>query len=298
VSTNCAQLQLYIVPAIGRKRLASLTPLDVSRMVGEVQAAHSANAAAYSLRVLKMALKQAVLWEMVPRNVAAAVKPPRVERQEMKFWTPAQVSAFLDAARGHRLYALFHLALTTGMRRGELLGLHWEDVDLEAGRLWVRHNLIDAKGGVRLDTPKTRGSRRSILLTPDVVQVLRDHRERMEVEAMGRRRRGRAWPQAEMVFVSDEGTYLDPSNVGKAFRELISAAGVQRIRLHDLRHTAATLLIRQGVPAKLVADRLGHSDPGFTLRVYTHVFDEHREEAALSLAQLLGATPSATSAVN
>lgn len=108
------------------------------------------------------------------------------------------------------------------------------------------------------------------------------------MEKERRATRGGQWPNPEMVFVSDEGTYLDPSNLVKAFHLLIKLADVPSIRIHDLRHTAATLLIRQGVPAKLVADRLGHTDPGFTLRVYTHVFDEHREDAALSLADLLG----------
>jgi integrase len=286
-------VRLYVNPQVGRIRLERLSALDVSRMVGEVLKTHSASSAAYSLRVLKMALKQAVLWGMLPRNVAEAVKAPRVERAEMKVWSPAEASRFLDQTRLHRLYALFYLALTTGMRRGELLGLHWESVDLERARLRVKHNLIDAKGGLRLETPKTRGSRRSIALPPDVVQVLEEHRGRMKGERRAREAKLRSWPSPQLVFVSEEGTALDPSNVTKSFRLLCEQAGVPSIRLHDLRHTAATLLIRRAVPAKLVADRLGHTDPGFTLRVYTHVFDEHREESALSLGDLLGVTSTA-----
>lgn len=167
------------------------------------------------------------------------------------------------------------------MRKGELLGLRWADVHFEQARLQVRFGLVrDARGVWVLSEPKTRASRRTVMLSPDVLEVLREH-EREERAWAGRLSPERA------VFTRASGAHLDPSNVSRVFRMLMRQAGVPRLRFHDLRHTAASLLIRQGVHAKLVSDRLGHADVAFTLRVYTHLYDDQRREAALPLDQLL-----------
>jgi integrase len=158
------------------------------------------------------------------------------------------------------------------------------DLDLGAGTLTVRHNLVDRVSEVTLDTPKTRASRRTLALSPDTVKTLLLRRQAQAVE------RGAAarWQEHGMVFPSDEGTLMRPTNLTRTFNALCARAGVPRIRLHDLRHTAASLMIRAGIPPKVVADRLGHTDPGFTLKVYAHVYDEQRREAALPLGTLLG----------
>lgn len=277
--------RVHVKPRLGRVMLDKLTPLHVEQMVGGLlRDGHSPKVALGCLKLLRTALGQAVRWQLVGRNVAQAVKPPKHNAKDMHAWTPEEASRFLAAAQGHRLYALFYLALATGMRRGELLGLKWESVDLFNGTLKVQHNLIDRVSSVTLETPKTKASRRTIALSADTVEVLRAHRHAQWLEQC---RAGERWQEHGMVFPSDVGTLMFPANLTRTFRRLCAESRVPVIRLHDLRHTAASLLIRAHVPPKVVADRLGHTDPGFTLRVYAHVYEEQRRAAAIPLGELL-----------
>ena len=279
--------RVHVKPHLGKIQLDKLTPLSIEQMVSALLAAgRSAKVALGCVKLLRTALAQAVRWQLVGRNVAQLVKPPKHNVKEMHAWTPDEASRFLAVARSHRLYALFYLALTTGMRRGELLGLKWESVNVLTGMLIVQHNLIDRVSSVTLESPKTRASRRTISLSPDTVEVLQGHRHS---QWLAQCQLGAAWQEHGMVFPSDTGTLMFPSNLSRIFRRLCIQAKVPVIRLHDLRHTAASLLIRANVPPKVVADRLGHTDPGFTLRVYAHVYEEQRRAAALPLEQLLSA---------
>lgn len=170
------------------------------------------------------------------------------------------------------------------MRKGELLALQWGDVDLETRELTVRHNLVKNEAGqYGVGLPKTDTGRRKIVLASDIADILRDHwREE---------HRGRRAPRPEdFVFTAASGNHVQPRHLDRTYRTLMEQAGLPRIRFHDLRHTAASLLIRRGVSAKVVADRLGHADANFTLRVYTHVYDDQRAAAALPLQELLAGT--------
>ena len=294
-------VRLHITPHIGRIKLEKLRPLDVEQMLSKMQkAGKSAASRAYTLRVLSMALRQAVRWQMLPRNLAEAVRPPKVERPDMGTWTAAQVATFLDAAQLHRMHAAFYLALLTGMRRGEILGLKWEDLDFTRSRLTVRNNLVEMRGegttgkqhagketvsSVRsiLQTPKTKASRRTIPLSPGTMSKLKEHRERQE---QNRKAAAEAWQAQGFVFADELGNPTDPRTLYGWFRGLVTAAGLPMIRFHDLRHTAASLMIRQGISPKTVSDRLGHADVAFTLRVYAHLYEDQREEAAFDLTDL------------
>lgn len=278
-------LKNHISPKLGEKRLTRLGAQDLDGLYRQMlQKGLSPRMAQMAHVMLHCALKQALKWGKVVRNVAEAATPPKVPPTRADAWTREEAVRFLDAIRQDDLYPLFFLAIMTGLRRGELLGLHWEDIDFPRRELHVRHNLIPAPGGPKLTKPKTEASQRSILLAPDSIEVLREH------EALQQARRtamGEQWQEQGLVFPSNVGTPYQPRNLQRSFDRLVRKAEVRRIRLHDLRHTSASLSILKGSSPKEVADRMGHRDPHFTNRVYVHLFPEQRQTAVLSLVDLL-----------
>ncbi len=240
--------------------------------------------------VMRHALSDAVRWGDLLRNPAEHATPPKKDTPEMRTWTAEQARAFLESISYDRLYAAYALALTTGLRRGELLGLAWRDVDLEAAWLNVRRTVITVNRSVQFSTPKTSAGRRSVALDAGMVELLRQHRLRQLKE---RHDLGLAAQQPDdLVFASIEGEPLHPEAFSDAFGRLAKAAGLPRIRLHDLRHTAATLLLAAGVHPKVVQERLGHSSVSITLDLYSHTVPSLQEEAASKLGALvLGVTP-------
>lgn len=265
----------HITPKLGAVRLEKLTALHVESLVTHLfDQARSEAQTVRCLRVVKMALSQAVIWGLVGRNVAERVKPPKSTKQEMKVWTPEQASKFLAALKGHELYPLYYVALATGMRRGELMGLRWADVDFAREQLTVSRGVVSLSGKPHVSEPKTAAGKRVVTLSPDVLDLLRQYR----VTQSG---------SGELVFGSRTGTFLQPATITRVLLRFTAKAGVPRIRFHDLRHTSASLLIRSNVPIKVVSDRLGHADSGFTMRTYVHVFDDQRRAAALPLGQML-----------
>lgn len=269
-------VKLHITSHIGGVKLMKVTPLTIEQLLSHLsEQGASPQLLKRVYELLRQAFYQAVNWGLLGSNPAQKVKPPRVEARTLTVWSGNDARTFLEAIRTHRLYPMFYLALTTGMRRGELLGLHWEDVDLEGQELLVRYSLVQCGHEVHLNAPKTRTSFRRITLSPDTVSVLREYRKNQAADQ-------------KLVFPSTHGTYMLPSNVVKIFGKLIQQAGVPRIRLHDLRHTSASLLIASKVPVKVVSERLGHTDASLTLKVYTHVYEEQRREAALPMTALLG----------
>jgi integrase len=235
---------------------------------------------------LHKALKQALRWGLVPRNVCEAVDPPRVHREEIRPLSPKQARALLTAAREDRLEALYVLAIHCGLRQGELLGLRWEDIDLEARTLQVRRTLTAAKDGPAFTVPKTAKSRRSVNLTPGVVAALRRQRERQLEE---RKRLAELWHDQGLVFATEVGTPLHRGNLSsRSFKPLLEKAGLpSSVRFHDLRHTCATLLLSKGVHPKLVQDLLGHSNVSVTLDTYIHVLPGMGDQAASAIVDAL-----------
>ncbi|WP_456832136.1 site-specific integrase [Deinococcus sp. UYEF24] len=279
---------MHLIPELGEIPLLSLTAMQIQQAITDRQdqGLSTAKCLSTALRTLRMALRQAVLWGVIPTNPASMARAPRTRSKEMTVWTQDEARRFLEHAGSHRLAPLFTLALSTGMRRGEMIALAWGDLNLDSAELTVTRNSIrDITGEWILGEPKTRAGFRSIPLADDMVALLRTHR--LEEESWFGPR-----TSEHPVFTRSSGERLDPSNLSRLFHRLVGEAGVPRIRFHDLRHTAASLLIRQGVPAKVVSDRLGHADVAFTLSVYTHLYDDQRRAAAIPLSQLLAATPS------
>jgi len=225
-------------------------------------------------RILHHALRDATRWNLVSRNVADLVTPPRKARHDFATLSPEQARRFLEAAKGDRLEALYILALTTGMREGELFGLRWADVNFDAGALYLVKHL------------KTSTSRRQVLLVDVAGEALIAHRLRQDEQ---RGQLGAAWDDQDLVFPNTVGRPLHPRNfLRRSFYPLLDRAGLPRIRFHDLRHSAATLLLGLGIHPKIVSELLGHSQIGITLDLYSHVTVTMQQEAVRAFEGLLG----------
>lgn len=310
----------YILPTLGRVQLAKLSAEHVQRLIAELSAAErkperlAPSTVHTAYKILRAALNQAVMLNIVPRNVALLVKRPRVGRKEMHCWDPQEALAFLDAARRHdaRHYALYVVALTTGLRPGELLALRWRDVTLVAregggedgsgrveGTLRVQNGLHwrneeDADGELAsrmsLEEVKTAMSRRQIQLSTFAAAALLEHRHGQAEE---RAQLGDIWRDHDLVFTNTIGGAIRANILRRrSFLRLVKLAGVPRIRLYDTRHTAATTLLIAGVHPKIVSEMLGHSSVAITLSIYSHVLPMIQGAAAAAMDRLLGAPAS------
>jgi len=267
--------RLHIKPTLGRIRLDKLNALQLQTVYRDrLDAGMSPRMVRYVHITISKALKDAVRWRLIPYSVADAVRPPRQTKPEITPLTAEQVKMLLAAARGDRLEALYVLAVTTGMRIGEIFGLKWSDVDLEAGILRVRRT-VAADGTV--NPPKTASGRRTVRLSTLAVRALSEH-PRVAVEG-----------QPQWIFSSGAGTPINPSNLfNRSWRPLLTRAGLPHARVHDLRHTAATLMLSRGVPVKVVSEMLGHADVSTTLSIYAHVLPDMQGGAARAMDDLLG----------
>jgi integrase len=236
--------------------------------------------------VLRRALTQGLRWGVVSRNVATLVDLPRVDRDEVRGLSPADARTVITAVAGDRIEPLVLLSLSTGLRQGEALGLRWQDVDLEAGTVRVRHSLQRMPGrGVELVEPKTPRSRRTLALPTSTANALREHRKSQLQERLWA---GSRWQEADFVFTTSIGTPMIGSDLTRRFQALLRAAGLPPMRFHDLRHGAASLLLAQGVHPRVVMEMLGHSTITLTMNVYSHVIPDLQREAATKMEALLG----------
>jgi integrase len=235
-------------------------------------------------RVLRKALKHAVKWHLLIRNPADAADPPRAEHREMSTLDEEGVATLFEAVRGTRLEVPVMLAVTTGLRRGELLGLRWRDVDLEKGTLAVRQSIEQTKDGLAFKEPKTRRGRRVVALPNVTVEALRRHRSE---QAKRRLALGSPYKDQGLVLTRLDGRPMDPAETSKAFARVVVKTGLRRVSFHGLRHTHATLLLRSNVHPKIVSERLGHATIGITLDTYSHVVPDMQEAAAKKLDGVL-----------
>jgi integrase len=234
--------------------------------------------------ILRVALQHAVREVVIPRNVAKLVQVPAGQRIEVRPLSVAETRMLLAAARSERLYALCVVLLAVGLQRGEALGLRWVDIDLDGRTLRVRRTLQRAAGKLHFVPPKTARSARTVPLPAVCVSALQEHRAKQET---GRRKAGDSWQESGLVFTTAIGTAVEPRNVNRWFATLCERAGLRPVRLHDLRHTCATFLLTQGVPARVVMEILGHSAINVTMNIYAHVLPEVQRAAADRLDELL-----------
>lgn len=255
----------------------------------------SARTVAYCHAILRAALSDAVRDELIRRNVAQLVEPPRVRTPPVEPLTAAEAEAVLAAARGDNLHALWVVLLGLGLRRGEALGLQWGDIDFECQTIKISRSLQRLRGAKDPETGKHRGklaltdtktesSTASLALPQFVSDALRDHRQ----QQLSTRLAAPVWINPEFVFTSSVGTPLEPRNVNREWNDLLDRAHVRRVKLHATRHTTASLLLREGVDMKIVQSVLRHSRLSTTADIYSHVYDEVKRDAAQRLDSLLG----------
>ncbi len=274
-----------IVPAIGNYALSKLNPLHIQSFYTEALSSGrksrrgglSAQTVVHFHRVLRKALDQAIKWQLLARNPADAVEPPKVPRQQMRALNENEAAALIRLVKGGRLHLPVFIAVTTGLRRGEILALRWEDLDLELGQVVVCRSLEQTKNGLRFKSPKTERGRRMVTLPGITLAELKSHKA---TQAQDRLALGPAYEDHGLVCPRIDGSPWPPDAFSTAFADLIRKSDLPHVRFHDLRHSHATQLLRQGVHPKVVSERLGHSNIGITLDTYSHVLPGMQEQAS------------------
>jgi integrase len=283
-----------IAPTLGALELQKLKPAHIRDWLsGMVKAGSrkrsplSARTVRHAYRVLRASLQEAVKLEMLARNAAEAVSPPRLKADEIEILTADQIAAVLDALQDSRLHPIVSLAVYSGMRRGELLALRWQDVNLDGASLKVERSLEETRAGLRFKSPKTKHGRRAISLPRSAVEMLRDHRK-AQLELRFQLGMGKHESDA-LVFCNHDGSPISPNYISKIWRLKISSVpGLPKVSFHSLRHSHASALIAAGIDVVTVSRRLGHSSPVITLGVYAHLFSKTDDGAAAAIEKVLG----------
>jgi integrase len=299
-----------VVPRIGGVKLSKLNASHVRVMMQDLTSKISADCANKSRSILSRAMRQAVKDGLLHRNPVDATEPLKVAPREDIIWSNDEVMLFLTTARTHRLYAAFYLALSTGMRHGEVLGLRWQDI--EGDTINIVQTIVKVKGNYHISTPKTDKGNRRVVLDTETIATLEEHRLKQAEEARGLKGEWQADKHLGLVFTTVVGTPIHPRNFDRTWYYLQDAAKkayvnfgrteeekkararqieegkvLPHLRFHDLRHMHVSLLNKAGVDARTIADRIGHTDPAFTLKRYAHVFEDQRKAAAIPLLRLL-----------
>jgi integrase len=269
----------HLIPELGQVSLTQLRPEHLQKhYTSKLNDGLSARTVRYHHALIHVALQTAVKWSLVSRNAADAVDPPRIRQNEMQTWNEDEVTQFLEGAKKSPYYALFYTALFTGMRRSELLALRWQDIDFIYSQIYVNRSLHQLKDGSFVFTqPKSIKSNRTIALTPSTILILKDYHEQRKLD---QDMIGNPLTDNDLVFSNLEGKPLRPNTITRAWTTLAAKCGLKVIRLHDARHTHASLMLKQGIHPKIVQERLGHSSIQMTIDIYSHVAPGIQEAAA------------------
>lgn len=276
-------LRKHILPIIGSIKLVGLRPDHLQSLYSKkLDEGLSKLTVLIIHQLIHKALSNAEKWGMVSRNVSNLVEAPKREKRPMSVWTPEQVLQFLSATKNHPYWLIWVLAIYGSMRRGEILGIHCEDIDLSKGTIFIQYSVSSRKGGTFLSKPKTESSIRMVKIPQDALTALKVYLDRLN------RKDG-------LLFRSSTGNFVHPSNVVRAFKHETKKAGLPRIRFHDLRHTSVALMAAAGIHAKTVQERLGHAQLSTTLDVYYHLFPSLQDEATEKLNGMLRPSSPSTS---
>lgn len=280
-------VEKHIVPAIGNMELLQLTPMAIQKLYNQLtkEKALSDENIQKVHTLINDSLKKAERWGLISKNPASLVDRPKAVKKEIKVWDVKEVQTFLKHAKSHsRYYIAFLLALTTGMRQGEILGLRWRDVDFETGCLRITQTL-SSDGKEILPYTKTKSGSRTVDLPEETIIQLKKHRKLIEAEKLEVGLE--AYNNLGLVVCTELGTPTNKSNIRRSFNSIIKKAKIPKIRFHDMRHTHATLLLLQGVNPKIVSERLGHADVRITLDTYSHLLPSMQKDTAIKFGKML-----------
>lgn len=278
-------VEKYIDPYLGKYQLSQLTPVHIQEHYANLlDKGLSPRTIRYAHTLLKNAFEQAIEWDMLLNNPASKVTLPRQNKQEMKVLSSTEVDKFINALVYSKWKALFSLLLTSGMRPSEALGLKWEDINFDTSRVTICRALLRLQNGWRLEEPKTRQSRRTIPIPAGTMKDLKEHQE-IQLEHI---KKAITYNNQGFVFAGETGEPLNERNLVKRhFKPILEKEGLPNIRLYDLRHTCATLLLSQGVNPKIVSERLGHASTTLTMDIYSHVLPDMQKEASEKLQDII-----------
>jgi len=278
-------VKYHVLPVLGRRKLTDITVADVDRLLTFKLRAGLSPSTVHRVRALiSQCLDQGVRWGDVPSNVARLSRPPRMERPEGRTLTREQAQQLLETLKEHRHESLYLLMLSTGMRRGEALGLKWEDLNPATGVVRIKRNLKREGGRIVTADTKTLRSRRAVNLPIPVLEALQRNRELQDAE---RADLGDAWIESGFIFTTSIGTPIDPRNLYREFTQICERAGLGHWHPHELRHSAASLMLASGVKLQVVSEVLGHSSIRMTADIYGHILDPDRQQAASAMSEVL-----------
>lgn len=273
-----------IIPALGNFTLSKLSTIQIQSFINNMcEEGLSSSTVKKVYEIIRNSLEHAVDFELIPKNVASKVKLPKANKKEMNVWDEKEVNKFLKVAKADPAYIVFYLALTTGMRQGEILGLRWKDVDFEKGLINIKQTLSH-DGKIFISGAKTKSSLRTINLPLSAIIVLKARKLTVSKEKLSL---GPIYQDLDLVTCTQHGTPFNPANIRRTFKRIIKFADVPEIRFHDLRHTHATLLLSKGINVKVISERLGHSNIKVTLDTYSHVLPSMQAEVARKLDEII-----------
>ncbi|MBU8967505.1 tyrosine-type recombinase/integrase [Bacillus altitudinis] len=277
-------LKTHIIPNLGRLPLATITPLHIQGFISSLRSKGLSETTTKRIfNVVNASLNSAVKLELIKKNPASLIEKPKVAAKETTVWTVKEISLFLEYSKSSPYYTAFLLAVTTGMRQGEVLGLQWRDVDFENECLYIRQTLTHDGKGFK-EGAKSKAGNRSIGLDAFTVSALKQQRKTIVANKL---KYGSAYGEYDLVACTNKGKPINPRNLLRTFDNIIKKASLPKIRFHDLRHTHASLMLQQGENIKLISERLGHSSVKITLDTYSHVLPNMQKEASNRLAQQL-----------
>jgi integrase len=280
-----AVVRYHVLPSLGKRKVTDIKVADVDRLLSSKLRDGLSPSTVHRIRALiSQCLDQGVRWSEVPTNVARLSRPPKMTRPEGRTLTRDQAQSLLVTLKGHRHESLYLLMLSTGMRRGEALGLKWDDVNFDQGVARVKRNLKREGGRLVTADTKTLKSRRAVNLPGPVIEALKENRE---LQGEERAYLGAAWIETDFVFTTSVGTPIDPRNLYREFAQICQRAGLGHWHPHELRHSAASLMLASGVKLQVVSEVLGHSSIRMTADVYGHILDPDRQQAAAAMSEVL-----------